>query len=650
MLNLGKQLIVATSLLAASALAAQTLPSSPDNRYLVKFKDMNGAAQSVRAQGGQPVIELGPQRVVAAYLPEQALRGLMNHPNVEYVEVDERRYLMGETSPYGIAMVEANDSIFANSNASGCTVCIIDSGYYRAHEDLKDRASVTGTNDSGSGLWYEDSCGHGTHVAGTVAALKNSVGVVGVNGNASLNIHVEKVFDGADCAWSYSSSLVQALNRCKAAASGKKLVVSMSLGGGRASTTENNAFATAYNEGVLSIAAAGNDGSTRKSYPASYDSVVSVAAVDSTGTVADFSQKNDAVEVAAPGVGVLSTTPFKASTLTAGGSTYLGANIDGSARTDATATLVDGGLCLTAGSWAGNVVLCQRGDISFADKVNNVKNGGGVGTAIYNNVEGAFTGTLNTTSTIPAISISLADGVAAKGAVNTTATIANSAGVGSGYEYYDGTSMATPHVSGVAALVWSLNLTKTNAEIRDALQKTAEDRGTAGKDNSYGYGIVKAAAASKFLGGGGSDGGTPCTDGDGDGVCASAGDCNDNDATIFPGAPELCDGKDNDCDATADEGCPIDGGGNDGDVVPPVISEVTSAKAKGNKFSISWTTNEASNSEVQLTCCGVYSDAAMVTSHSMSFSGSKNVRYEYYVSSTDAAGNKSTAGPFYHQN
>jgi hypothetical protein len=111
---------------------------------------------------------------------------------------------------------------------------------------------------------------------------------------------------------------------------------------------------------VLSVAAAGNDGSTRKSYPASYASVISVAAVDSTEAVASFSQKNDAVELAAPGVGVLSTTPFKPASLSAGGRTWLGANIDGSARKDASGTLVNGGLCeATSSTWSGKVVLCR---------------------------------------------------------------------------------------------------------------------------------------------------------------------------------------------------------------------------------------------------------------------------------------------------
>lgn len=339
----------------------------------------------------------------------------------------------------------------------------------------------------------------------TPAAEYIAVAPAASNSNGSTNVHIEKVFNGSDCAWTYSSNLITALNRCRNAVSGtgRKLVVSMSLGGSFSSSTENNAFADANNNGVLSIAAAGNDGSTRTSYPAGYASVVSVAAVDSTGTVASFSQKNSDVELAAPGVGVLSTTPFKASTLTAGGNTYLGANIDGSARADASGALVDGGLCGSAGSWAGKVVLCQRGTYSFAEKVAAVQNGGGVAAAIYNNVSGGFAGTLNGTSTIPAVSISMEDGQAALAFVGQTGTVANSSGIGNGYEYYDGTSMATPHVSGVAALVWANFLTKSNDDIRAALQATAEDKGTAGRDNSYGYGIVKAKAAYDYLAGGG---------------------------------------------------------------------------------------------------------------------------------------------------
>ena len=78
-------------------------------------------------------------------------------------------------------------------------------------------------------------------------------------------------------------------------------------------------------------------------------------------------------------------------------------------------------------------------------------------------------------------------------------TVAVQNGLGYGYASWDGTSMASPHVAGVAALVWSHHPGKTNAEIREALQNTALDLGSAGKDNSYGYGLVQAKAAVEYF-------------------------------------------------------------------------------------------------------------------------------------------------------
>ena len=192
---------------------------------------------------------------------------------------------------------------------------------------------------------------------------------------------------------------------------------------------------------------------------------------------------------------------------------YLGAHIEYSARGTASGALVDGGLCTTTGAWAGKVVLCQRGDISFYDKVMNVQNSGGAAAVIYNNVPGGFLGTLGEgySSTIIAISLSQEDGqylvankLGSTGVIESTLTQP-----ASGYEYYDGTSMATPHVSAVAALVWSADPTATNAEIRDALVATAEDLGDTGRDTSYGYGLVQTANALEYLtGSGGGTGGS----------------------------------------------------------------------------------------------------------------------------------------------
>jgi serine protease len=261
---------------------------------------------------------------------------------------------------------------------AGRLVCVIDSGLKTSHEDFAG-VNIVGGYPSG---WNNDTCGHGTHVAGTIAAANNSLGVVGVT-PGGVSLYIVKVFDGADCGWSYSSDLVAAANQCANAGAN---IISMSLGGTVKSKTEEKAFSNLYNQGILSVAAAGNDGNTRLSYPASYASVISVAAVDSDNVVADFSQQNSAVEISAPGVGVLSTVPWlSVSSVTVDGVAYEANHIEYAPYASASGTLVDGGLCTSTGAWNGRVVLCQRGDISFYDKVMNVQNSGGTAAVIYNN-------------------------------------------------------------------------------------------------------------------------------------------------------------------------------------------------------------------------------------------------------------------------
>jgi serine protease len=493
----------AACLAATLALAfGGALAAGPDpDRVWVKFKP--GARvpveRALQGAGGRIHHAFDDLAAFAVSLPPQALDGIRRNPNVEYVEADVPRYPSAQIQPYGIGMVQAPQVWSAGAVGDNLKVCVIDSGIHALHEDFADVA-LTGTASSGQD-WATDTCGHGTHVAGTIAAADNGVGVVGVN-KGLIALHIVKVFDGASCGWSYSSTLVHAAQQC--ASVGAK-VINMSLGGGRASTTERNAFQSLYDQGMLSIAAAGNDGSTKSSYPASYDSVVSVAAVDSSKALASFSQRNSQVELAAPGVGVLSTVPQVDATLSVAGVSYIVSALEGSIQANASGALVDGGRCTSAGSWSGKVVLCERGDISFADKVTNATHGGAVGAIVYNNVAGGFSGTLGGASTIPAVSMSQEDGLALKSSgLGQTASLSTVPDLqGNGYAYYDGTSMATPHVAGVAALVWSANPSWSNVQIRDALAATAEDLGAAGRDNSFGWGLVQAKAALDRLTGGG---------------------------------------------------------------------------------------------------------------------------------------------------
>ena len=503
--------ILPTLMAALIGAAVSAGATASDERYIVKYKNGKGPATSaaVRANGGRAAQAMEKHAAMAAYLPAHAAKALANNPNVEYVELDVKRYPMAETVPFGIPMVQA-DQLMDNSTGNQ-TVCIIDSGYDIGHQDLSGN-NVTGNYDSGTGNWYEDQNGHGTHVAGTIAAIGNGEGVVGVMPNANIKLHIVKVF-GAD-GWAHSSSLVAAAEEC--AANGAS-VINMSLGGTLKSRTEERAFADLYaNQNILSIAAAGNDGNTRHSYPASYDSVVSVAAVDSNKMVADFSQQTDQVELAGPGVDVLSSVPVGSglsTSLAVAGSAIEAAGMDGSPLGFASGVLTDCGFGESACADAsGKICLISRGNISFAEKVQACESGGGVGAVIYNNEPGMLFGTMGEVVTgIPSAGISDSDGATLLSQLGSAATLAIEP---SDYAFFNGTSMATPHVAGVSALVWSHFPACSASQIRNALNSSAEDLGVSGRDNAYGYGLVQAKAAADYLAangcdtnGGGDDGG-----------------------------------------------------------------------------------------------------------------------------------------------
>lgn len=502
-------------LACSSVLAASAQAANDKERVIVAFKPGNKAAieSAVAKAGGQKNVDLSRYNAMSITVPANALKGLKNNPNVEYVEADEKRHLMASeyepNQPYGISQVQAD--LVSDAAAGNTKVCIIDSGYDLGHPDLQS-AGVDGSYDSGTGNWYTDENSHGTHVAGTIAALANGTGVVGVLPNGNINLHIVKVFN-AD-GWGYSSSLIAAADECAAAGAN---VINMSLGGDRGSKTEERAFGDLDSQGILSVAAAGNAGNTRHSYPASYDAVVSVAAVDEAKQVASFSQQTNQVELSGPGVAVLSSVPRgmgERSEVTVSSTAYDNLAMDGSAKGSASGALTDCGIGdQTCSGASGNICLIERGSISFAEKVQACESGGGVGAIIYNNEPGVVSGTLGETVTsIPSVGISDTDGASLMNQLGASATVSVE---NSDWAFFDGTSMATPHVVGVAALVWSHYSECSNGDIRSALASTAEDLGTVGRDDAYGYGLVQAKAAYDYLATngcagdtGGSDGGT----------------------------------------------------------------------------------------------------------------------------------------------
>ncbi len=415
-------------------------------------------------------------------------------PGLLSVEEDQLYHALGggtQQTPYGINMVGA-PSAWPTTRGAGAKVAVLDTGIDLNHPD---HGNVILTASFIAGEDVADGNGHGTHTSGTVAALDNTEGVVGVAPEAELLIG--KVLSNAGSG--PTSGIAAGIDW--AVANGAN-VVSMSLGGPLPSAVLKASVDAAVAAGVTVVAASGNDGTDGKSYPAAYTNAISVAAVDSTGTHASFSQFGPTIDISAPGVDVISTVPLGSGLL----ATTNFAGVDYSANpVDGTATGVlnaqvyhcgvgdgtDGNTCPAA--VAGNIAHIRRGTISFADKVAYAASLGAAGVVISNNAPGNFNATLNGTTPLIVVSLSQEDGdllQALGDAQDVTIGVSTA-----DYAYFSGTSMATPHVAGVAALLYACGTNVTPAKVRNALTSTSLDLGDPGRDDLYGSGLVQAGNA-----------------------------------------------------------------------------------------------------------------------------------------------------------
>ncbi|SNY62822.1 S8 family peptidase [Paractinoplanes atraurantiacus] len=191
------------------------------------------------------------------------------------------------------------------STGAGVTVAVIDTGVDAAHPDLAGNVLPGIDYVAGTTGVSTDPNGHGTHVAGTIAALTgNGVGVSAVAPSARiLPIRVL----GADG----TGSMADAASGIVYAADHGAQVINMSLGSTDQLAAVTQAIAYARGKGVTVVAAAGNDAQKGSpvSYPGADPGVIAAAATDSADTVATFSNRGSYVDVAAPGVGILSTVP-----------------------------------------------------------------------------------------------------------------------------------------------------------------------------------------------------------------------------------------------------------------------------------------------------------------------------------------------------
>jgi serine protease len=401
-------------------------------------------------------------------------------------------------SPWGIAAVKA-DKAWATTKGKGARVLILDTGVDKEHPAIKSRFEKgqnfvePGTAD------VTDSVGHGTHVAGTV--LADGTCLNGVAPEAKLLMG--KVCDDSGCG---STAIVSGIDW---GIQEHVDVISMSLGGAFSTPSQQRAVERAERARVVVVAATGNDAARRVSYPAAYESVIAVGAVDDTLKRAEFSNYGPGLDIMAPGVSVYSSVPLgtgRIVTLTVdmGGGKTAEVNSASMAGAPENTTPISGQFVhaglgkpadVAAVNLRGKFALISRGEIPFQDKALNAQNAGAIGVIIYNNAPGLARGSVGDDGAvkIPAAMIEQSVGAEIVAELQKSLVVSTSIVTQpSDYDKLDGTSMATPHVAGVVALIRSANPQLSPAQVRDIIAKSAQKLGAA---DEYSMGLIDAQMA-----------------------------------------------------------------------------------------------------------------------------------------------------------
>jgi subtilisin len=295
-------LVIACILLSFLAVPAMAVQENKDNEkipVLISFKG-KANAELVKAYGGNVKHEYTIIPAVAAELPQKAIDALSKNPNIDLIEPDGQAQILADEVPWGITRINAASAQAEGFTGTGIKVAVLDTGIDYTHPDLK--ANYLGgydfVNRDNDPM---DDHSHGTHVAGTVAAASNDIGVLGAAPQAGL--YSVKVADSSGyCSY---SNIIAGINW---AVDNNANVITMSLGGTSSSSTLQSACDNAYSKGVVLVGAAGNSGGS-VIYPAAYSSVIAVSAVDSTNTKTSWSCYGPQIEFAAPGVSIKSTMP-----------------------------------------------------------------------------------------------------------------------------------------------------------------------------------------------------------------------------------------------------------------------------------------------------------------------------------------------------
>lgn len=257
---------------------------------------------------GVAVIQLGEKRTVGQAVKAAASRSYnlpAVWPNYYYTLFEEYNDpALQEASEYYQWAHEYVGDLYAwneGYKGAGVKIGIIDTGVHSTHEDLKDNVKQNLSMVSDGTAVTTDPDGHGTHVAGIAAAVgNNGKGGAGIAPDAQIYAYSVMDADG----YMKDDYIIRAINR---AVTDGVDVVNMSLGSGYYSGAEDKAINNAYEKGVAVFAAAGNEATNGYEYPASYDKVCSVAALNQDGTKAGFTNYGNKVDLAFPGVDIVST-------------------------------------------------------------------------------------------------------------------------------------------------------------------------------------------------------------------------------------------------------------------------------------------------------------------------------------------------------
>ncbi len=281
------------------------------------FGDPDEAEALARAFGGQA--EERFRFVFEGFLfkgPTEAARRLSEHPRIRKVTANQAVEATAETVPTGVRRIQADRARAAGSTGGGKRVAILDTGIDLDHPDLGANIDAgKGKNCVDSGRNTDDDNGHGTHVAGIVAAVANSSGVVGVAPGAKV-VPVKVL--GRDGGGSFSD-IICGIDHVVAQNGGIQVInMSLSGDGGSGSCTDGSlrqAICAAKNKGVVVVVAAGNNsGSADSRVPARFPESITVSALDDGDgkpggdDFASFSNDGSTVDLIAPGVGIRSTT------------------------------------------------------------------------------------------------------------------------------------------------------------------------------------------------------------------------------------------------------------------------------------------------------------------------------------------------------